>query len=133
LRRTLARPTIRLGLAVLLLGPAACRPHRGGDDDLSAVSQGEFVLRVINNNFLDVTVYLLRGAERVRVGMVSGNSRQDFVLPGRLLGTGSQVSLLGNMSTSNQIVRSAPVLVERGRFVEWRLESVLRNSSVTVY
>ena len=133
MRRTLARPTIRLGLAVLLLGPAACRPHRGAEDELSAANQGEFVLRVINNYWLDVTVYLLRGAERVRVGIVSGNSRQDFVLPGRLVGSAGQISLLGHVSTSDQVVRSTPVLVERGRFVEWRLESVLRNSSVTVY
>jgi len=133
LRRTLARCTLWLGLAALQLSPAACRPHRGGDDELSAANQGEFVLRVINNYYLDVTVYLLRGAERVRVGVVSGNSRQDFVLPGRLAGTAGHISLLGNVSTSNQVVRSMPVLVERGRFIEWRLESVLRNSSVTVY
>lgn len=133
MRRTLARPAIWLGLAVLLLAPAACRPHRGAEDELSAANQGEFVLRVINNHWLDVTVYLLRGAERVRVGIVSGNSRQDFVLPGRLLGPGGQISLLGTVSTSDAVVRSTPVLVERGRFVEWRLESVLRNSSVTVY
>lgn len=133
MRRTLARPAIWLGLAVLLLAPAACRPHRGAGDELSAANQGEFVLRVINNHWLDVTVYLLRGAERVRVGIVSGNSRQDFVLPGRLLGTGGQISLLGTVSTSDAVVRSNPVLVGRGEFVEWRLESVLRNSTVTVY
>lgn len=133
MRRTLARGTILVGLAVLLLSPAACRPHRGAEDDLSAANQGEFVLRVVNNHYLDVTVYVLRGAERVRVGIVSGNARQDFVLPGRLLGAGGQISLLGSVSTSNAVVRSNPVLVGRGQFVEWRLESVLRNSSVTVY
>ena len=120
-------------MAVLLLAPAACRPHRGAGDELSAANQGEFVLRVINNYYLDVTVYVLRGAERVRVGMVSGNSRQDFVLPGRLVGTAGQISLFGDVSTSREVVRSLPVLVRRGEFVEWRLESVLRNSTVTVY
>jgi hypothetical protein len=124
---------ILVGLAALVLSPAACRPHRGAADELSAADQGEFVLRVINNYWLDVTVYLLRGAERVRVGIVSGNSRQDFVLPGRLAGTAGQISLLGTVSTSNAVVRSNPVLVGRGEFVEWRLESVLRNSTVTVY
>lgn len=124
---------IWLGLAALLLAPAACRPHRGAGDEISAADQGEFVLRVINNYYLDVTVYLVRGAERVRVGMVTGNTRQDFVLPGRLLGTGGQISLLGDVSTSHEIVRSSPVLASRGQFVEWRLETVLRNSSVTVY
>lgn len=133
MRRAVARCTTWVGLAALLLSPVDCRPHRSGGDELSAANQGEFVLRVINNHYLDVTVYLLRGAERVRVGIVSGNSRQDFVLPGRLLGTAGQISLLGDVSTSNQVVRSTPVLVERGQFVEWRLESVLRNSSVTVY
>jgi hypothetical protein len=133
LRRAIARSTISLGLAVLLLAPAGCRPHRGAGDEISAADQGEFVLRVLNNHYLDVTVYLLRGAERVRVGIVPGNARQDFVLPGRLLGLGGQISLLGTVSTSNAVVRSNPVLVRRGEFVEWRLESVLRNSTVTVY
>lgn len=133
MRRTLARGTILVGLAAALVAPLACRPHRGAEDEVSAADQGEFVVRVINNHYLDVTVYLLRGAERVRVGVVSGNSRQDFVLPGRLLGLGGQISLLGTVSTSNAVVRSNPVLVGRGEFVEWRLESVLRNSSVTVY
>jgi hypothetical protein len=123
---------ILVGLAAGCVAPLACRPHRGAEDAVAA-DQGEFVLRVINNHYLDVTVYLLRGAERVRVGVVSGNSRQDFVLPGRLLGLGGQISLLGTVSTSDAVVRSNPVLVGRGEFVEWRLESVLRNSSVTVY
>ncbi|HMA42194.1 MAG TPA: hypothetical protein VKP10_19175 [Gemmatimonadales bacterium] len=133
MRRTLARGMILAGLAAASVSPLACRPHRSAEDEVSAADQGEFVLRVINNHYLDVTVYLLRGAERVRVGIVSGNSRQDFVLSGRLLGPGGQISLLGSVSTSNAVVRSNPVLVGRGEFVEWRLESVLRNSSVTVY
>lgn len=133
MRRTLARCTVLVGLAALLLSPVSCRPHRGAEDEVTAADQGEFVLRVINSHYLDITVYVLRGAERVRVGMVTGNSRQDFVLPGRLLGLGGQISLFGSVSTSNAVVRSNPVLVRRGQFVEWRLESVLRNSSVTVY
>lgn len=131
MRRALLRCTRGVALVAVLL--AACRPHPGAGNELVATDQGEFVVRVINNHWLDITVYLLRGAEQVRVGTVPGNSRQDFVLPGRLLGTSRQISLLGSVSTSNQVVRSNPVLVERGQYVEWRVESVLRNSSVTVY
>ena len=38
-------------------------------------------LRVENQNFLDMNVYVLRGGQRIRLGMVPGLSTQVFTIP----------------------------------------------------
>ncbi|MEQ9397659.1 MAG: hypothetical protein RJQ04_00685 [Longimicrobiales bacterium] len=41
---------------------------------------GELSIRIENQNFNDVTVYALRGGERLRLGNVTGKSEEGFTL-----------------------------------------------------
>ncbi len=79
------RTTLILALA---LASTACarnaRPSAPGDDAVT-------VLRVENNGFLDLDVFVLRDVgDRLRLGFVNGNSTADLRIPRALVvGTGS--------------------------------------------
>jgi hypothetical protein len=91
------------------------------------------VLRVINNHWLDVTVYVVHDGQRTRVGTATASSRHDFPLPGRLLGVSHQIYLVGDPIGSTEVVQTERLQVEPGQFVEWTIQSNLRNSNVAVY
>ncbi len=42
-------------------------------------------LRVENQAYLDMTIYVMRGAERVRLGIATGNSVTNFVIPSNVI------------------------------------------------
>lgn len=62
---------------VLLLALAACAPARRGP----AAGEPQTTVEVENRNFLDMRIYVLRGAQRIRIGTVTGLSTQELVLP----------------------------------------------------
>ncbi len=43
-------------------------------------------VRVDNRNWLDMTIYVLKGEQRVRLGQVTGLSAQTFTIPDFVLG-----------------------------------------------
>ena len=94
---------------------------------------GEFVLNVTNHNYLDVVIYILHDGQETRVGTVTGSSSQLFYLPDRLLGQGREIQLLGDAIGSEAYARTQTIIVQRGQYIEWTLETDLRRSSVGVY
>jgi hypothetical protein len=63
-------------LALALLGAACSHGARPAVIEPSA----ETAVRVQNQNFLDMVVFVVRGGQRIRLGMVSGLSTQVFKL-----------------------------------------------------
>ena len=63
-------------LALMLLC-AGCGPARSGVPEPLPVT----TLKVQNQNFLDMVVYVLRDAQRIRLGTVTGLSTQVLTLP----------------------------------------------------
>lgn len=86
-------PGIARGVAAALLAaalalPAACTHNATPDPNAPPEEQvGETTVRVQNQSFLDVDVYVYRGDVRQRLGTVTGNSTavlripKGFVLP----------------------------------------------------
>jgi len=124
------------GLGALLSSGSGCfifnrgRPDRASLFDVPA---GEFVLNVTNHNYLDVVIYILHDGQETRVGTVTGSSSQLFYLPDRLLGQGREIQLLGDAIGSEAYARTQTIIVQRGQYIEWTLETDLRRSSVGVY
>ena len=60
----------------------------------------ETFVQVDNRAFLDATVYVLRGGQRIRLGLVNGSSIHTFTLPSHVMfGTTSlafQIDFVGN-------------------------------------
>jgi len=125
-------------LAVLLAAPACFVFNRGnkpGSPERPAfdVPEGEIALSVTNHNYLDVVVYVLHDGVQTRVGTVTGSSAAVFFLPARLLGQGREIRLLGDAIGNDAYARTDILIVQRGQYIEWTLETDLRRSSVGVF
>lgn len=118
--------------AALLLIASACGRHRQPAGDID-VPTSEIGLRIANHNYLDITIYVLHGGQRTRVGTVTGSSTQVFILPSHLLGQGREIELLGDPVGSSDVVRTERLVVQPGQYIDWTLETDLRRSSVGVY
>ena len=75
----------RLATVVAMLAAVAACSHatkRVGDDDLVQPTR----VRVENQAFLDMTVYVIGdGGGRTRLGTVTGNTNQEFVIPAYII------------------------------------------------
>ncbi|HKW41970.1 MAG TPA: hypothetical protein VJN39_12040 [Gemmatimonadales bacterium] len=105
--------------------PNPSRPDR--------VPSGEIALDVTNHNFLDVVVYVVHDGQQTRVGTVTGSSSATFYLPGRLLGQGREIQLLGHPIGGSDLARTETIVVQPGQYVAWTIETDVRRSSVGVY
>jgi hypothetical protein len=92
----------------------------------------EMALEVENHNWSDIVVYLMRGSQSHRLGMVTAASTAHFVFPYRHLGTGGNARLQAHAVGGPQAVTSENLLVQPGQGIKWTLESDLRQSFVAV-
>lgn len=53
--------------------------------------QAEVAVTVDNQNFLDMTVYLIRGGQRIRLGLVPGLSKQILMVRPDVIGYGTEL------------------------------------------
>jgi hypothetical protein len=74
--------SVVLALSLLL---AACRSTRESDDGAPSPARGSATLQVENQGFPDMTVYVLDGAQRQRLGVARGHATTPFTIPDRLL------------------------------------------------
>jgi len=124
-------------LAVLLLAAPACfifnREGKAAPSPAMDVPEGEIALSVTNHNYLDVVVFVLHDGVQTRVGTVTGSSSSVFFLPVRLLGQGREIRLLGDAIGNDAYASTDILIVQRGQYIEWTLETDLRRSSVGVF
>ena len=79
--------TLRLAAALLLTALPAC--HHGASSEAESPTPARTVLRVVNRNFYDFTIYLVRFGERVRLGLATGNNTSTFEFPSQFVRTGA--------------------------------------------
>ncbi len=127
-------------LAVLLLAAPGCFIFNKEGKAASSLAsnvpnapEGEIALSVTNHNYLDVVVYVVHDGQQTRVGMVTGSSATVFFVPFRLLGLGRELQLYGRAIGSDSFARTQTLIVQRGQYIEWTLETDLRRSSVGVF
>jgi hypothetical protein len=116
-------------LAVLVLsgcGGRARSPFRaGGGDETIRVE-------VRNDNFLDVTVYVLPDGVSHRIGDVTGSSSATLDVPARLILAATSVRLLVNPIGSPQTYLSEEILVTPGDLIRLHVASRIQMSSWSV-
>jgi hypothetical protein len=119
-------------LAVIAAGTAGCGRHRVEDEpEVDALSPTP--LTVTNNNWLDVVVYINHDGETTRVAAVTAASTTTFFLPAWMLGHSRSVRLFAHAVGSNSSISTELIHIQPGQFIEWRLESDLAQSAVSVY
>lgn len=74
---------VSIAFLVLVLGLTGCSARQAGGP--LPPSGSRTTIRVENQNFLDMTVYVFRGSQRVRLGTVSGVSSRVFTIPQNLV------------------------------------------------
>ena len=134
-------PSRRVRVAAVLLlalvAETACfvfnRGNKSQGQSVYDGPEGEIALNVTNHNYLDVVVYVLHDGQRTRVGTVAGSSSTVFFLPARLLGQGREIRLYGDAIGNDTYAVTDILVVQRGQYIEWTLETDLLRSSVGVF
>lgn len=79
----------RIGIllaAALLFAVPGCASSKNAEAGSKPVAEREpTTVRVENRSFLDHNVFVLRGGQRIRLGMVTGNSTRTFTIPANLI------------------------------------------------
>jgi hypothetical protein len=116
-------------LVVLVLSGCGGRsrsPFRaGGGDEAIRVE-------VRNDNFLDVTVYVMPDGVSYRIGDVTGSSSATLDVPPRLIFAATSVRLLVNPIGSRQAYLSEEILVSPGDLIRLHVASQIQMSSWSV-
>ena len=106
------RTTVRIfALAAMCITLAVCsrnpRPSSGS-------AQEKTMLRVENQGFSDMTIYVLQGGQRIRLGLAVGNSTSVFRIPDYLLGAGNALRFLADPVGSRRTPVSDEISVHPG-------------------
>jgi hypothetical protein len=78
-----------IGLLILGLVMAGCHSGSSADDTAPGPTRGPATLQVENQGFLDMTVYVLEGASRQRLGVARGNATTQLTIPEHLVRGGA--------------------------------------------
>ena len=79
--------SLALAAALLLGALPAC--HHAAVPDAEVPTPARTMLRVVNRNFYDFTIYLVRYGDRVRIGLATGNQTSLFEFPSQFVQTGA--------------------------------------------
>ena len=109
-----------------------CASHHGTTQAAPATVNTPVDLEVENHNWSDVVIYLVRGTQRQRLGMVGALGSTVFTFPYRRLGTGGDARFTAHAIGGGGYT-SESVLVQPGQSLKWTLESDLSRSSLAVY
>jgi hypothetical protein len=84
-----------LVLAALCAALGACASGSRADQARRQAAQPRTTLRVDNQNFLDMTIYVV-WPSRVRLGLAPGKSTTTFVIPPIVVGQGNTLRFLAD-------------------------------------
>jgi hypothetical protein len=120
-----------LAVAVVMM-VGACAP--AAERARSAVAfRGGTVLAVQNDNWSDVTIYLMRGSARTRIGSVPAMGKAEFRLPAAYVVGVSDVTLQAAPVGSNDSYISPSIMIFPGAQLALTVGSALRLSNFAVY
>ena len=102
-----------LAVAISLTVLSACGGSRAGTDAPRQEDQKTFLI-VENRGPVDMTVYVLRGAQRYRLGICPGTSTRRFVIPGSMVFGATPLRFLADPIGSNRTPISNEIPVRPG-------------------
>jgi hypothetical protein len=88
-------------------------------------------LEVDNSSIFDVRMFVVRGSERVRLGIVTSGATVEFPLPGTMLGR--ELAFYAEPVGSSAHQRTDAVYVRPGQHVKLGLEKRLRSYTIAVH
>jgi hypothetical protein len=92
----------------------------------------DIAVEIQNQNWSDITIYLMTGGLPQRLGMVTALSNGSFAFPSQRLYTGGSVRLRALPVAGNAFTSEA-ILVQPGQAITWTVKNDIDTSSITVY
>jgi hypothetical protein len=105
---------IQASLVLTLVFMAACA---GRSQETEPEPAESAMVQVQNQGFSDMVVFAVNGAQRIRLGMVTGNSTQTFTIPRHLVRGAGPIRFLADPIGSNQTPVSEELTVQPGDIV----------------
>lgn len=122
--------------AGMMMVAGACAPAAGTTayaPGLDGVGPEETTVRVENNNWDNMTVYVVRGSARHRLGMVTSMNAETFRIPAAFMSGTEAVRLVADPIGSSNTYVTPSVQVKPGEQIEFDIENHLAISSVSVW
>ena len=88
-------------------------------------------MQVDNGSIFDVRIFVVRGSEHVRLGVVTSGATVEFPIPGAMLGR--ELSFYAEPIGSSARQRTDALYVRPGQQVRLGLEKRLRSYSIAVH
>ena len=101
----------------LAVGLLAAGCHHAGKQ-ATAPPRAETAVKVQNQNYLDMDVFVVRGGQRIRLGMVTGLSTQLFMLRPEVVGTGTDLQFEFHPIGGRANPRTERIMVQPGDVIE---------------
>lgn len=127
------RAMLTAGMVVLA---GACAPGTESTayvPGLDGAGQEETTVRVANNNWNNMTVYVVRGSSRHRLGTVTSMNTETFRIPAAFLTGTDAVRLVADPLGSSDTYTTPTVQVQPGEEIEFDIENHIAISSVSVW
>jgi hypothetical protein len=105
----------------------------GAKESSRPLPLGPTSLRVENNNWLDVTIYVVHDGQRSRLGSATAAKTTDFSIQPTLLGQLGAIRLIADPVGETKSIASQRVVVKAGTRLVWTLSTDLSRSSLSVY
>ena len=118
-------------VAVVIATATGCAAKRSGQVGLANADAPSVTVQ--NDNWLDVAVYLVRGASRFRIGTVRSTSTETFRLPAGAHSGGSPLRIMADPIGASQRYLTDPVVLAPGQRLELRVASPINVSSFAVW
>ncbi len=125
---------LTLTVAALVAVPAAVAQTLSEERSKTPAAVSErTTVRVVNDNWHDITVYALRAGYRRRLGTVTSFTSRVLTLPPTLLIPSDGLRLVADPIGSRGVYVTEPLVVNAGDVVEWRLLNNIRLSNIFIY
>ena len=118
-------------VAVVIATTTGCASKRSGHHGWSNTDAPSVTVR--NDNWLDVAVYLVRGASRFRIGTVRSTSTETFRLPAGSHSGGTPLRIMADPIGASQGYLTDPVVLGPGQRLELMVASQINVSSFAVW
>jgi len=123
---TVGRPGVAIAVLIASMGCSSSR----GSPFRRAATEGSTTVQVDNRYWSDMTISVVRGGSRVRLGQVSTNGSQRFVIPADIAAPGVSVYFEADPVGSNQVYRSPLVSLGVAESYVWTLAVNLEHSTL---
>ncbi len=103
---------MRLPIAVLLFLLTGLLAGCSGSEEMA--NQPRTTVEIINNNFYDMNIFIIRSGQRIRLGNVRGNGSRVLTIPAYVADTGGSFRFLADPIGSNRGPISQEMFINPG-------------------